>query len=248
MATVSAGNVGSGPAANFFGATWDAAHDEDEGPTGFLSGIWNNANASGNALYGPGASAFLFIGVTKYNIYRLWMDFDLSGESGTALSVDLKVKASSCSHSVTDRNMQTTKIIPVKTTKSAGLVVNTTINDLDGWEAGFDDSDLTALASEQTFPNAADTDEWVTYTLNSDGISAVNDAIGSGNCNIAFLEYDHDYLDNGSITATHYYRVNMVMTGDDQPYLDITYAGGVTSRLKLSGGSFNLKGGNLIIK
>lgn len=248
MATVNADNVGAGPALNFFGGTWDAAHDEDEGPTGFLSGITNNANPVGTALTGPGAWSGIFISTQYHNLRRFWVDFDLSGESGTATAVSLKVTAAACG-AVTNRNIQTTKIIPVKTTKSAGLVTNTTINDLDGWEAGYDDDDLTAFASEVTFPNATDTDELVTFSLNSDGIAAVNSAIGSGNLNIALIEYDHDYLDVGGITGYDYYQVNINMSVG-APYLDITYGAGTPtfSRIKLSGGNYNLKGGTLTIK
>jgi len=252
MATVNAGDVGSGPGGGFLGVDWNTAHDASVGPTGMFWGVSNNTNATGAMMNGPRVASSTFFG-QKYFITRLWMDFDLSGQSGTATAVSLKVTAIAVDHDTTNRNVQTTKIIPVKTTKSAGTVDQDTINDLDGWEAGFGPDDLTAFASEQTIDNADDMDDTLyTFNLNSDGLASVNSAVGSGNLSICMMEYDHDYLDTSSgVSVWDHYTTNLAMTGATEPYLEITYGtstSAVIVGVKLSGGSFNINGGNLIIK
>ena len=91
----------------------------------------------------------------------------------------------------------------------------------------------------------------VSWTFNSDGIAAVNDAIGSGDFIVNMMEYDHDYLDSAVSTQYDYYGCNFVMTGDDEPILEITYGSAdppTIIRLKLDSGITSLKGGSFKIK
>ena len=109
-------------------------------------------------------------------IYRPLLAFDLSGESGTVTSADIKLTSNadlaSFSSQLTQGSTHICKINPSSTTWVVG-----DMDSLDGWvSSGTYSGNVTEYAT--AFTNVESTTH--TVALNSDAIDDINSAIGSG--------------------------------------------------------------------
>ena len=183
--------------------------------------------------------------------FRTFLSFDLSGESGTCTEAILSITftADVTSGFVTFKG--TTVYVCKVNTSESGFFGNTGIyNDLDGWvSSGSYDGEVTNYG---TMAKSGTGEETVNLTLNSDGLSAINDAVGSGRFQIALLTSD-DYLSNigtnglgdpdgyGGVVE---YEGVPIITGEDstvahRPHLDLTFgAAAVTHNATFFGSNF----------
>ena len=126
-------------------------------------------------------------------IYRGFLSFDLSGQSGTCTEAILKLRFQADISSGFITNKGTTIYVCKVNTSESGFLNTGIYNDLDGWvSSGSYDGNVTNYGTMAKSGTGA---EQVTLTLNSDGLSAVNSAVGSGRFQIALLTSD-DYLSN----------------------------------------------------
>ena len=126
-------------------------------------------------------------------IYRSFLSFDLSGESGTCTEAELSLtfRADVLSGFLTYVHIPV-YVCAVDTSEST-FMTSGIWNDLDGWvSSGSYDGNVTNYG---TMTKSGTGEETVNLTLNSDGLSAINDAVGSGRFQIALLTSD-DYLSN----------------------------------------------------
>ena len=128
-------------------------------------------------------------------IYRSFLSFDLSGESGTCTEAELSLtfRADVLSGFLTYVHIPV-YVCAVDTSEST-FMTSGIWNDLDGWvSSGSYDGNVTNYG---TMNKSGTGEETLTLTLNSDGLSAINSAVGSGRFQIALLT-DDDYLYNTS--------------------------------------------------
>tara|TARA_R100000808_G_scaffold14041_1_gene33511 strand:- start:180 stop:896 length:717 start_codon:yes stop_codon:yes gene_type:complete len=128
-------------------------------------------------------------------IYRAFLSFDLSGESGTCTEaiLSLRFRADVTSGFLT--YTATPLYVCAVDTGESTFLTSGIWNDLDGWvSSGSYDGNVPNYGTMAKSGTSAET---VTLTLNSDGLAAVNSAIGSGRFQIALLT-DDDYLYNTS--------------------------------------------------
>ena len=126
-------------------------------------------------------------------IYRSFLSFDLSGQSGTCTEAILKLRFQTDVTSGFVTYKGTTVYVCKVNTSESGFLNAGIYNDLDGWvSSGSYDGEVTNYGTMAKSGTGA---EQVTLTLNSDGLSAGNSAVGSGRFQIALLTSD-DYLSN----------------------------------------------------
>ena len=171
---------------------WDVVHDA----TGAKQALFTSAHSDTAVRAGMDDAA----------IFRVFMSFDTSGISVAPTSATLKIYG---------KANDTSNLIVVKSTQSSAD--NNTFNDLDGYEVGFDDDDLTAYSSQIT---SWSTSGYNDITLNS---TALNDMVSEDEFKVAIINYDYDYLDvepagGVNVTAGMYFTQE---TGTDKdPYID----------------------------
>ena len=176
--------------------------------------IWNKVTAGRGSL-------------THY-VYRFYMPFDLSGESGTADSVNLNIYSDNLG---TDATNEST-IYLVESTGLAGS----------GNDFGNIFSSGTTLRTLLGSGTTTTTLGYHTISLNSDGVDAVNTAISLGETmTVGAIGY-YDYNDSapptdGNQVSIRVYHTNYTGTNRD-PYLDITYAAAATDNAIFFGTNF----------
>ena len=146
-------------------------------------------------------------------IDRSFFAFDLSGESGTVASADLKIKTDNLGD--TDTNSSTVYAV-------AATALASGVADYGNVFSGAGGTTLTSYGST----TISTTQQYHTWTINSDGISAINDAIGSGILTIGLMGY-YDYNNSdpgtGNETKIKIFYANTLGTGSD-PKLELTLA------------------------
>ena len=172
-------------------------------------------NASSGTLV-DGVHNGKFQGRGTANAYicdRSFFAFDLSGESGTIASADLKIKTDNLGDTGTNQST----VYAVASTALANGVA-----DYGNVFSGAGGTTLTSYGSTAI----STTEQYHTWTINSDGISAINDAIGSGILTIGLMDY-YDYNNSdpgtGNETKIKIFYANTLGTGSD-PKLELTLA------------------------
>ena len=150
-------------------------------------------------------------GATSYFVYRSYFEFDLSGLSGTATDVSIHLYAD---------NLGT-----VADFEASIFIVQSTA--LAGGSADFGNcfSSGTTLGSVLAIAQASTTEDYCDADFNSAGISAVNNAIGSGTLTIGCLGYydatNTAPTEDGNLTRIKLTYANYSGTSRD-PYLRVT--------------------------
>jgi len=201
---------------------WNGVHDNNGD-----SHVFAVATAADSIIYGPTVT---FDG-TNYNIYRTFFAFDVSGISSAPGSATFKFKTISYSNG---------DVIAVKATKpdTSSNIANADFNELAGWTAGFNNTNLTAYSAKIS---GAGTGTAVhTITLNS---TALSDMASLSTLAICLMNYDHDYLDSapGSSLGVNQrfgmYFADSTGTSND-PYIEYTV--GFSHEISgVSGGNIN---------
>ena len=140
-----------------------------------------------------------------YQYRRAFYLFDVSGASGTAESCDFEVYSSS-SNGI--------HIVPVYSNAHEDLVVDDYNN---VFSVGT--FDMTDYATSSAWGSSG----YHTYDLNSDGLTALNSAIGSGHFKIALVSRD-DYLAVAFPSSDSLETIVFSDSAVNKPRIEITYA------------------------
>ena len=154
-------------------------------------------------------------GGAAYSVVRSYFEFDLSSLSGTATSVDFKVYSDNLGS--TSTNGSTAYLV-----EATALAGNNT-------DRGNIFSSGTTLGSSFGSFTISTTLGYHTLTLNSDGLTAVNNAIGSGTLTVGLVGY-YDYNNstpNTTSTSNYnkfhiYYSESGGIGTSNDPKLEIT--------------------------
>ena len=209
-----------------------------------------------------GASQFHYIGprpitsVNYFSIIRAHMIFDLSSASGTVTAATLKVYAYGTDTGGTINNGQ--KFYVVGHTYGGALSgvsgdVNPTNNTTGDWTS----TSVPTYSSEITV-NGVSQGDLISVTLNSDAITAINSAVGSGDFDIGLVgndDYKADYTistynDGFGYNGVSIYSVD-ASTSAYRPVLSLTITTPdpeIRKTINIVGGSMRIKGGKVILK
>ncbi len=164
-------------------------------------------------------------------VFRMLIAFDLSGESGTVTSADLKLTSArditGFGTYLTYGSTHICKINPSGATWGGG-----DMDSLDGWvSSGTYSGNVTEYAT--AFTNVEQTTH--TVALNSDAITDINSAVGSGNFNICLVNsadftYDTSTGGLGSPAGSGFFngagarfKVSEDSTAGNRPQIELTY-------------------------
>ena len=159
-----------------------------------------------------------------YTYYRAFYFFDLGSESGTVDSADLKVYQA---------GNATVKFRAVEWGSSSSSLATGDFDSVFTSGSGAS-AVMTAYSAEVLSSGSASYD---TYTINSDGISAIQSAVGSGLFRVAIVS-EEDYDGNLSITQDYFETMTFANSVFNKPKLEITYTTGVTYNAPFLGANF----------
>jgi len=190
-------------------------------------GIWNDAQGSAttdggvhdsglaNSLYGVYTGSFGSRGANDYKCYRSYFVFDLSGEEGTVDSATISIYLDNLGSTINDSE----KVILVRATPLDDGVEDHG-NVFSSGTTWYDDiSDIVSVST---------TVGYHTFTMNSDGITFIQNEVGSGSATVGLVGWYNDYNESipsggGEFTRIRVYYSNTFGTSYD-PKMDITYA------------------------
>ena len=167
-------------------------------------------------------------GGNTYYIKRSFFEFDLSGESGTVESAEVKIVLDNLGSSGNPA-----KVIMVKATALADSTA----------DYGNVFSSLATLGttySDVITPST--TVGYHTFTMTSDAISDINDAVGSGNFTLGLMSYSYDHQNFAPSLGGNYCQT-LVRYSDysgtsSDPKLELTYETAVTDNATFFGTNF----------
>ena len=214
------------------------------------------------AGYG-GPTTFMYIGprpitaVNYFVIHRAHMIFDLSSASGTVTAATLKVYAHVADTGGTINNGQKFYVVGHDyggDLNAAADDVNPTNNTTGDWTS----TSVPTYSSEITV-NGVSAGDLISVTLNSDAITAINSAVGSGDFDIGLVgndDYKADYTISTYGDGFGYNGVQISTqnhsTSAQRPVLSLTTGTPDTSNtistIDIKAGSVNIKGGVFTIK
>ena len=191
------------------------------------SGVYhNNTATSGNfAVYNLYAGGR---GANTYYLRRSYIPFNLILGSGTATAVTVSLYLDNLG-STGDNS----RVVLVEATALAGSTADHGNCFSSGFTLGTTLSDIVSVSTTAGFH---------TFTLNSDGISAVNGVLGSGTITFALLGYSNDFLNSapslgGDYTKIYLRYANYSSTSSD-PKMEVTTAAAVTDNAVFFGTNF----------
>ena len=195
--------------------------------TATSDGSWNDAQGSattdGGAFhngrgfwdYGVYNGNFGSRGSNDYECNRSYFVFDVSGESGTVDSATISIRMDNLGTS----SGNSAKAILVEATALDGGVEDhgNVFSSGTTWH-----NDLSAYVAIST------TVGYHVFTMNSDGITLINDTIDSGgNMTVGLVSWYHDFLDNAPIANGDYSKFQVsyseFLGTSLDPKLDLTY-------------------------
>ena len=164
---------------------WDVTHD-NTGAGGYVSDGSSGVPAyvEQNSSGGPAG---------RYTINRAFFAFDTSGVSITPLTATITF------YSRFDGDNESLGYLLVKATAPDLVtdIVATDFSSLDGWEVGFNNTNLTAYSAKTTIAFIADVGPYgvngFTITLND---AAKADMASGGALQVCLMDYKYDYLDD----------------------------------------------------
>jgi len=190
-------------------------------------GSWNDAQGSattdGGAFhsgrrfwdYGVYNGNFGSRGSNDYKCNRSYFVFDVSGESGTVDSATISIYLDNLGTS----SGNNARVI---------LVQATTLDDGVEDHGNVFSSGTTWQKDISNNTPISTTAQYVDFAMNSDGITLIQNAIGSGSVTVGLVGYHNDYSENipmggGDYTKIKVWYSNYITTSVD-PKMDITYA------------------------
>ena len=214
-------------------------------------------------IHNPSGTVFqyMYIGprpisaVGYFAIHRGHLIFDLSGASGTVISADLCLYAYTADSGGSINNGYSFYVVGHDyggALNAAADDVNPTNNTTGDWTS----TSVPTYSSEITV-NGVSAGDLISVTLNSDAITAINSAVGSGDFDIGLVgndDYKADFTISTYTDNTFGYNGVTIYSQDAstsgyRPVLELTYATPpILPRLNVKSGQINVKGGTLTIK
>ncbi len=237
--------------------SWDTAHDQT------TAGNTTTSNESGNnTVLGVTFSGY---GGGTYSIFRVILDFDLSGipAGSTINSAKLKLYGASVTSPHFSVTLAEADFIVLKGT--SGLSDGATFEAADwqnfeGYQSGWDGTDSGVIEYSGEEASSWNDSGYNEITLNSTAISDITSrAGGSTRLGCYLMEFDHDYHDNpdgedGAAVDSSIdgFKVNFnIAPGSSNPpqlVVDYEPAAAINPRIEVISGTVTLKGGSLTIK
>ena len=204
-------------------------------------GSWNDAQGSattdGGAFhsgrrfwdYGVYNGNFGSRGSNDYKCNRSYFVFDVSGESGTVDSATISIYLDNLGTS----SGNNARVI---------LVQATTLDDGVEDHGNVFSSGTTWQKDISNNTPISTTAQYVDFAMNSDGITLIQNAIGSGSVTVGLVGYHNDYSENipmggGDYTKIKVWYSNNMGTVYD-PKMDITYAAVTADNATFFGANF----------
>jgi hypothetical protein len=194
-------------------ATSDGSWNDAQGSATTDGGSYHSGRATYD--YGVYAGNFGSRGSNDYKCTRSYFVFDVSGESGTVDSATISIYLDNLGTS----SGNSVRVILVEATALDDSVADHG-NVFSGgvtWH-----NDLSSPAPTST------TAQYIDFAMNSDGITLIQNAIGSGSVTVGLVSWYHDYSENSPLGGGDYTKIkvwysNFLGTAVD-PKMDITYA------------------------
>jgi hypothetical protein len=204
-------------------------------------GSWNDAQGSAttdggayhsgrpNHTYGVYNGNFGSRGSNDYKCTRSYFVFDVSGESGTVDSATIRIYMDNLGTS----SGNSARVIMVQATALDDGVEDHG-NVFSGGVTWHDDIAHPVAVST--------TAGYHDFTMNSDGITLIQNAIGSGSVTVGLVGWYHDYSENIPTGGGDYTRINVFYSNyfgtSFDPKMDITYTAAVTDNATFFGANF----------
>ena len=237
---------------------WDTGHDQDS------AGNTTTSNESGNnAVVAVSYSGY---GGGTYSIYRVALDFDLSGITAGSTINSAKLKlygASATSPHFTVTVVEADFIVLQGTFTDGSTLDAATYNDFSGHGSGWDGTDSGVIEYSGEEASSWSTSGYNEVTLNADCLSDITSRAGSSTRLACYIiEHDHDYHDNingenGNAVNASYdvYKVNFNInpSATNPPQLVVDYTEPdveptATFGINFNDGSLSSNGGDITIK
>ena len=207
-------------------ATSDGSWNDAQGSATTDGGAYHSSRAFWD--YGVYNGNFGSRGSNDYKCNRSYFVFDVSGESGTVDSATIRIRMD---------NLGT----------SSGSSARAILVEATALDGGVEDHG-NVFSSGTTWHNdianvnvISTTAGYHDFTVNSDGITLIQNAIGSGSVTVGLVGWYHDYSENiptggGDYSKFKVWYSNYLGTSFD-PKMDITYAA-VTDNATFFGANF----------
>ena len=238
---------------------WDTAHDLTT--AGYIDSA---GNLSGTSMT-LGAYFSGYAGGT-YAIFRVFLDFDLSGitAGATINSAKLKLYGTSATSPHYTVTVVESDFIVLKGTFTDGSTLATSMFDeFEGFQAGWDGTDSGIVEYSGEEASSWSTSGYNDITLNADCRSDIaSRAGGSTRLAMVLMNHDHDYHDNRNgengnpLSATYdYFKINFNMHPDasNPPQLVVDYTEPdipvvTNTKLTINSGNLTVNTGTITIK
>tara|TARA_Y100000310_G_C20329731_1_gene644677 strand:- start:1 stop:669 length:669 start_codon:yes stop_codon:yes gene_type:complete len=194
-------------------ATTDGSWNDAQGGATTDGGAHNSSAL--NLLEGVYAGSFGSRGTNDFKCYRSYFVFDLSGESGTVDSATISIYMDNLG---TSSGGSARAIIVEATALDDGVEDHGNVFSSGAtWH-----DDISGVIVVST------TAGYHTFTMNSDGITLIQNAVGSGSVTVGLVSFYHDYSEQiptggGDYSKFRVWYSNTLGTALD-PKMDITYA------------------------
>ena len=207
-------------------ATSDGSWDDAQGSATTDGGAYHSGRPSWD--YGVYNGNFGSRGSNDYKCNRSYFVFDLSGESGTVDSATISIRMDNLG---TSSGNSAKAIIVEATALDDGVEDHGNVFS-SGTTWHDDISDIVGVST---------TAGYHVFTMNSDGITLIQNAIGSGSVTVGLVSWYHDYGEHiptggGDYTKFKVWYSNSLGTALD-PKMDITYTA-VTDNATFFGANF----------
>ena len=205
------------------GSDWNAAQGNATTDGGSHTSSLTNTN------FGVYTGSFGSRGSNDYRCYRSYFVFDVSSESGTVDSATISIYLDNLGSTFNNAE----KVILVEATALDDGVEDHGNVFSSGTTWHDDISDIVSVSTTIGFH---------TFTMNGDGITLIQNAVGSGSVTVGLVGWYNDYNESipsggGEYTKIRVYYSNAFGTGYD-PKMDITYAAAVTDNATFFGANF----------
>ena len=194
-------------------ATSDGSWNDAQGSATTDGGAYHSSRPSWD--YGVYNGNFGSRGSNDYKCNRSYFVFDVSGESGTVGSATISIYLDNLGSTINDSE----KAILVEATALDDSVADhgNVFSSGTTWH-----NDISDVVSVSTTAGSH------TFTMNSDGITLIQNAIGSGSVTVGLVGWYNDYSENiptggGDYTKIKVWYSNYLGTSFDSK-IDITYA------------------------
>ena len=208
-------------------ATSDGSWNDAQGSATTDGGAYHSSRPSWD--YGVYNGNFGSRGSNDYKCNRSYFVFDVSGESGTVGSATISIYLDNLGSTINDSE----KAILVEATALDDSVADhgNVFSSGTTWH-----NDISDVVSVSTTAGSH------TFTMNSDGITLIQNAVGSGSVTVGLVGWYNDYNESipsggGEYTKIRVYYSNSFGTAYD-PKMDITYAAAVTDNATFFGANF----------